>query len=74
MTSVLAGAAQHAALAAHAGVAALLASSQVQPGAIIPSVTVKEDDPNESISLDNLSGRNIIVRGSSSSVFDINNT
>jgi len=61
MTSVLAGAAQHAALAAHAGVASLLASSQVQPGATIPSITVKEDDPNVSISLDNLSGKNVII-------------
>jgi hypothetical protein len=61
MTSFLTGAAQHAALAAHVGVASLLASVQVQPGATLPSVTVKEDDPNESFALDNISGINVIV-------------
>jgi hypothetical protein len=61
MTSVLTTVAQHAAQAAHAGVTSLLASAQVQPGATLPSVTVKENDPNEGFSLADISGTNVIV-------------
>lgn len=71
MTSILTGAVQHAALAAHAGVASLIASAQVQPGASIPPVTVKENDPNESFSLDNISGRNVIVCSHSPTTLNI---
>lgn len=62
MTSALTGAAQQVAQAAHSGITSLLAVAEIQPGGTLPSYTVKEDDPQTSFSIDNISGKNIIVR------------
>ncbi len=60
MSSILKGAAD----TAHAAVASLFAAAEIKVGDAIPSVEVKEDNPTSTISLANLAGKNIIVRGS----------
>lgn len=61
MTSFLHNAAQQAAQAAHSGVTSLLAAAQATPGTELPSFTVKENDPQESFALNNVTGRNVFV-------------
>ncbi|KAF8493589.1 Redoxin-domain-containing protein [Gautieria morchelliformis] len=61
MASILTSATTSAADAAHAAAASVLAMSQIKPGASLPDVPVKEDSPEETFSLANLPGKNIIV-------------
>lgn len=57
MATILTSAAQ----TAHSAVASLLAHAQIKVGETLPAATVKEDDPEKTITLNNLPGRNIIV-------------
>ena len=61
MTSLLASATASATQAAHAAAASILAAAQAKVGDPIPDAKVKEDNPEKTISLAGLTGRNIIV-------------
>lgn len=61
MTSIVSSATATAAAAAHAAAAALSTTLQIKPGSSIPDVAVKENDPDQTFSLANLPGKNIIL-------------
>jgi len=57
MATILTSAAQ----TAHSAVSSLLAHAQIKVGETLPAATVKEDNPEMTITLNNLPGRNIIL-------------
>ncbi|GJJ10661.1 hypothetical protein Clacol_004888 [Clathrus columnatus] len=61
MTSVVSSATVQAAQAAHSAAASLASTQQIKPGASIPDIQIKENDPKQTFSLAGLPGKNIIL-------------